>query len=103
MRQLIVEAAARTSDASAPFHHGYAVAASPERTGLLHRIEAPTLVIHGVDDPCLPLAHGQRLAQSIPGARLLTLDMGHMLPPGLYPLVADAIIGLFNNGGEPRE
>lgn len=97
MRQLIVEAVARTADASAPFHHACAVAASPERTGLLHRITAPTLVIHGRDDPCLPLPHGQYLADTIDGARLLTLDMGHMLHPALSPLVSDAVIGLLDN------
>jgi pimeloyl-ACP methyl ester carboxylesterase len=41
-------------------------------------ISAPTLVIHGTHDPMFPLAHGQALAEEIPGARLLTLDRaGH--------------------------
>ena len=81
MRELIREAAERTSDATAPFHHGLAVAASPPRTEVLHRISAPTLVIHGLDEPCLPLPHGQALSAGIPGARLMTLDIGHMLSP----------------------
>jgi len=75
MRDLIREAAERTSDASAPFHHALAVAASPPRTEILHRISAPTLVLHGFDDPCLPLPHGQALAAGIPNARLMTLEM----------------------------
>jgi len=97
MRSLILEAAARTRDAGAPFHHAPAVASSPERSGLLRRIAAPTLVIHGVDDPCLPLPHGRHLADAIPGARLLTLDMGHMLHPALCPMVADAVIDLLDS------
>jgi len=94
-REMLRESAARTSDPVAPFHHAFAVSSSPERCGLLHRIAAPTLVIHGIDDPCLPLPHGLYLADSILGARLLTLDMGHMLHPALCPQVATAITGLF--------
>ena len=41
-------------------------------------IAVPTLVIHGTADPMFPLAHGQALAEEIPGARLLTLEgAGH--------------------------
>ena len=41
-------------------------------------IAVPTLVIHGTADPMFPLAHGQALADEIPGARLLTLEgAGH--------------------------
>lgn len=48
----------------------------------LGTITAPTLVIHGTDDPMFPLAHGQALAREIPGARLLAVEgMGHEVPP----------------------
>jgi pimeloyl-ACP methyl ester carboxylesterase len=41
-------------------------------------IAVPTLVIHGTADPMFPLAHGQALAEEIPGARLLILEgAGH--------------------------
>src|SRR3954453_10325206 len=44
-------------------------------------IAVPTLVIHGDDDPFMQLAHGQALADAIPGARLLVLEgTGHELP-----------------------
>ena len=44
----------------------------------LSSIDAPTLVIHGTADPMFPLAHGQALAEAIPGAVLLRLDgAGH--------------------------
>jgi pimeloyl-ACP methyl ester carboxylesterase len=93
VRHLLELAQSRTQEAAAAFRHGNAVGASPPRTDLLGLITAPTLVIHGQDDPCLPLAHGQHLAAHIAGARLLTLDMGHMLPPAvalsLVPVVAD--------------
>lgn len=45
-------------------------------------ITAPTLVIHGMDDPLFPLPHGEALAREIPGATLLPLPgVGHEYPP----------------------
>src|SRR5699024_2603655 len=40
----------------------------------LGRIEAPTLIIGGVDDPATPPAHSEALAASIPGSRLELLE-----------------------------
>ena len=46
------------------------------------RISAPTLVVHGTDDPMFPLPHGEALAAAISGARLLVVEgMGHQVPP----------------------
>jgi len=39
-------------------------------SGVLQRIQAPTLVIHRVRDRAAPLSQGRALAQGIPGARL---------------------------------
>jgi pimeloyl-ACP methyl ester carboxylesterase len=48
----------------------------------LKEIAAPTLVLHGTDDPLYPAEHGRVLAREIPGARLVLLDgMGHEVPP----------------------
>jgi pimeloyl-ACP methyl ester carboxylesterase len=41
-------------------------------------ITAPTLVIWGRHDPVIPLRVGRRIAGTIPGARLLVLDSGHV-------------------------
>jgi pimeloyl-ACP methyl ester carboxylesterase len=61
----------------------------------LGEIAAPTLVIHGDDDPFMPLAHGQALADAIPGARLLTLEAsGHELPRRTWDAVVPAILAL---------
>jgi len=47
-------------------------------SGPISSVTAPTLVIHGTADPMFPLAHGQALAEEIPGAKLLTLEgAGH--------------------------
>jgi pimeloyl-ACP methyl ester carboxylesterase len=37
-------------------------------------IKAPTLVLHGTDDPLLPPANGRILAERIPGAKLVLLE-----------------------------
>ena len=97
-KQMLKQSAARARDALSPFHHAAAVAASPDRIALVRRIPAPTLVIHGTDDPCLPLEHGRFLAETVPHARLLTLDMGHMLPPALCSPLAGVIQGFISDG-----
>jgi pimeloyl-ACP methyl ester carboxylesterase len=48
----------------------------------LGEIRAPTLVLHGTEDPLFPCGHGEALAAEIPGARLLPLEgVGHEMPP----------------------
>jgi pimeloyl-ACP methyl ester carboxylesterase len=48
----------------------------------LGEISAPTLVLHGTEDPLFPYGHAEALAAEIPGARLLLLEgMGHEVPP----------------------
>ena len=47
----------------------------------LAEISAPTLVLHGDEDPARPPPHGAALAAEIAGARLVTLpQVGHELP-----------------------
>ncbi|MDB5857397.1 MAG: alpha/beta hydrolase [Ramlibacter sp.] len=71
-----------------------AIVADAQRANELERVRVPTLVLHGVDDPLVPLACGEDTAKRIPGARLVAVPgMGHDLPPGvverlLPPLLA---------------
>ncbi|HEY3505202.1 MAG TPA: alpha/beta hydrolase [Actinocatenispora sp.] len=59
----------------------------------LGEISAPTLVVHGVDDPFFPLGNGEALAAEIPDARIVRLDrVGHGLPAHAVPAVADALL-----------
>jgi pimeloyl-ACP methyl ester carboxylesterase len=59
----------------------------------LSSIVAPTLVIHGSADPIFPLAHGQAVADEIPGARLLTLEgAGHGVERVDWETIARAIL-----------
>ncbi len=71
-----------------------AIVADGDRRPMLKSIKAPTLVIHGEDDPLVPLAGGRDTAAHIAGARLLTIPgMGHDLPLALVDTLADAIAG----------
>ena len=70
-----------------------AIAASGDRSDDLRRIAVPTLVLHGADDPLLPLAHGVDCAKKIPGARFHVVPgMGHDLPPSLLPVLRDELL-----------
>ena len=61
-----------------------AVMSDVDRFELLADITTPTLVIHGRDDPLLPLPCGEDTARRIPGAQLQVIDgMGHDMPAGL--------------------
>jgi pimeloyl-ACP methyl ester carboxylesterase len=67
-----------------------AVTATGDRSASLRRIKAPTVVVHGAEDPLLPLAAGIHTADLIPGAELrIVRGMGHDMPPMFY----DAVIG----------
>ncbi|MDE2160658.1 MAG: alpha/beta fold hydrolase [Burkholderiales bacterium] len=69
-----------------------AVVADGDRTPLLERIAAPTLVIHGEADPLLPVAAGHDLVRRIAGATGdFIAGMGHDLPRQRLERYADAI------------
>ncbi|MCW2994193.1 MAG: alpha/beta hydrolase fold protein [Conexibacter sp.] len=61
-------------------------------------ITAPTLVLWGRRDPVIPLRLGRRVAATIPGARLVVFDSGHVphttdpagVAAALAPLIATA-------------
>jgi pimeloyl-ACP methyl ester carboxylesterase len=64
--------------------HGLRTFAAPDLPGALGDVAVPTLVLHGRQDPVVPLAHGAQIAAAIPGARLVVLDV-----PGHLPMIAD--------------
>ncbi|PAL20390.1 alpha/beta fold hydrolase [Sphingopyxis sp. GW247-27LB] len=69
-----------------------AIVADGDRRAMLKDVKAPTLVIHGEDDPLVPLAGGRDTAASIAGARLMTIPgMGHDLPLALVDTLTGAI------------
>lgn len=69
-----------------------AIAADSHRAVRLPLIQAPTLILHGADDPLIPVAAAHDLARRIPGAKLdIIPGWGHDLPEPLWPRLADAI------------
>jgi pimeloyl-ACP methyl ester carboxylesterase len=70
-----------------------AMAADTQRAQELARVRVPTLVVHGRDDPLLPLACGEDTARRIPGARFVAIPgMGHDLPPGVVARILDPLL-----------
>lgn len=62
-----------------------AVQAAGDRREALRKLSTPTLVIHGRDDPLLPMECGVDTAENIPGAALELIDgMGHDVPEPLF-------------------
>ena len=77
-----------------------AIAASPHRREALARIRAPSTVIHGADDPLVPVEGGRDTAACIPGATLVEIaGMGHDVPPALYDQITDAICAVAARAG----
>jgi pimeloyl-ACP methyl ester carboxylesterase len=72
-----------------------AIHASGDRTEGLRRLDVPTLVVHGEDDPLVQVEGGRATAAAVPGAELVVVPgMGHNLPRELWPRLVDAITAL---------
>jgi pimeloyl-ACP methyl ester carboxylesterase len=70
-----------------------AIMASGSRTSMLGRITAPTLIMHGADDPLVPAAAAHDLHRRIAGSQLeLFPGMGHDLPRALVPAFTARIV-----------
>lgn len=89
---------ARTDQPLAAMNHGLAIATSRHRLDRVQQIRVPTLVIHGRHDPLFPLAHGEYLAQHIPGAQLRVLDMGHVFMSAWDDEVFEAVVDFADAG-----
>ena len=76
---------------------------TPDRTEDLRRLDLPTLVIHGAEDPVIAVSGGQATAEAIPGAELVVIDgMGHDLPRPLWSFVAERLAALVARAQQPR-
>ena len=70
-----------------------AIAATGDIRAFSSKIEIPTLVVHGADDPLIPVEAGRDTAANIRNADLLLIPgMGHEVPPALYETIAAAIV-----------
>lgn len=73
--------------------HVSAIMRAPSRKKDLQKITCPTLVMHGMLDPLIPVENGYQLAKTIPNAKLVLFPrLGHMFPPQLYSDIAERVI-----------
>jgi pimeloyl-ACP methyl ester carboxylesterase len=72
-----------------------AITSANSRTDRLRSLRIPTLVVHGDQDILVPVENGRKVADAVPGARLLEVEgMGHDVPKRVWPQVVDAIADL---------
>ncbi len=83
----------RANNMASSQNHALVIGATQRWHDRLSSIKAPTLVIHGTEDPILPFDHGQAIADSIPGAKLLAMPgVGHEIPDAELDVVIPAIV-----------
>lgn len=76
-----------------------AIAAAPDRAPALRGLRVPALVVHGEDDPLVPVDNGRQTAAALPDARLVIIPaMGHNLPERVWPEVLDALVEVTAKG-----
>jgi pimeloyl-ACP methyl ester carboxylesterase len=85
----------RADDTEGFMRHLLAIRASGSRDEALRRLDVPTLVIHGTEDPLVTPSGGERTAECIAGAELMMIEgMGHGSPPELWPRYYEALVAL---------
>ncbi|WP_440073093.1 alpha/beta fold hydrolase [Streptosporangium sp. OZ121] len=97
-RRLVEAASELGGDPRAAANHDLAGKVMTEdRLAPLSAVTAPTLVVHGTEDPLRPLPHGEAVAAQIPNARLVAVPgMGHgffspLLPRRVGEIIRDHI------------
>ncbi|GGD03841.1 alpha/beta fold hydrolase [Pyruvatibacter mobilis] len=71
-----------------------AILSAPARNEALAKLSVPAMVLHGADDPLVPVEGGKDTADAIPGARLEIIDgMAHDFTQALVPVYLDKIGG----------
>jgi RNA polymerase sigma factor (sigma-70 family) len=75
-----------------------------DRRGKLNRINVPTVVLQGADDPIVLVTDGQDVAENIPGAELrIVPGMGHDIPLALIDTFADAIAAAASRANRAKQ
>jgi pimeloyl-ACP methyl ester carboxylesterase len=70
-----------------------AIRTSGSRQDALKTVTIPSLIIHGEEDPLLPIDHGEATAKAIPGAGLSIIkQMGHLILPDFFSEIGDLIL-----------
>lgn len=73
-----------------------AIVASGDFRKYTRRIKAPTLVVHGSEDPLVPIEGGRDIARLVRGAQMEVIDgMGHDVPPRFLPRITQHMLDHF--------
>jgi pimeloyl-ACP methyl ester carboxylesterase len=76
-----------------------AVVSSSSRHRALRSVHIPSSVIHGDEDPLVPVGAGIATARAIPGSRLRIIQgMGHDLRPGTWGAVLEEVTRVADRG-----
>jgi pimeloyl-ACP methyl ester carboxylesterase len=93
MRDFVGHDVDRTANVASSQINHFAMDVGEPFRGRIGEIGAPTLVVHGEEDPVFPLGHALALEREIPGAELLVLERtGHELPRAAWDVVVPAIL-----------
>jgi pimeloyl-ACP methyl ester carboxylesterase len=75
-----------------------AIVAAQPRNDILKTVACPALVIHGADDPLVPVEGGKDTAASIPGCKLVIVPgMGHDFSNALVPVLLQHVGGFLED------
>ena len=90
-RSLLTEDKARGTNPNS--RHGLVPQSAPSRLDALAKIQVPTLVIHGTEDPLFPYDHAEATARAIRGATLVPWQgVGHELPSEVVPDLLERLV-----------
>ncbi len=77
--------------------HMAAVGSSPNRFKRLKEITIPTLIIHGTEDPLIPVDHGLAISEQIQNSQKFIINgMGHNFPTSVIPVIIEQMIDHFD-------
>lgn len=103
LRRRVMESVRRNVCARGTARQMMAVASSGDLGAQLRTIRVPTLVIHGTNDPLVPVACGRDTAHLVPGAIMHEIEgMGHDFPPALEVHLAELIAAHCKGELEPE-
>ncbi len=94
LRKFIVREVERAYSPAGEARQSAAIMAAhfTDRTAKLRSIAVPAMIIHGAEDPLIPVASASDLAAKIPNSELRIIPgMGHDLPAALIPDFVEAI------------
>jgi pimeloyl-ACP methyl ester carboxylesterase len=78
------------------------VSPTAERLNNLNKIEAHTVIVQGTEDPLVPMASAEDLAERIPNAELRVIPgLGHFIPTALVPEITEAVMAAVDGDTQP--